>query len=404
MGALGVIENGAVVIRDGIIEAVGPSEIVLAGRELTGSTVLDASGKAVLPGFVDSHTHLVFAGFRAEEFGWRLAGMRYLDILERGGGILSTVAATRAADIDALTAGARRRLETLLSFGVTTVEGKSGYGLDRDTELRQLEVMRRLNAEGPVEVVPTFLGAHAVPPEFRGNPDGYVSFICDQVLPAVVNEGLAEFCDVFCEKGVFSLEQSRRLLTRARGLGLGLKLHADEIVPLGGAELAAELGAVSADHLLHASQTGIAGLARSGTVMTLLPATAFGLREPFAPARAMIDAGGAVALATDLNPGSSFTESIPLLLGLAVLQMGLSPEEAVTALTLNGAAAVGRADRIGSLEVGKQGDLVILEFPSYRFLPYHLGSNSVERVIKRGRLVYDRRAAERAALGATHPS
>ncbi len=399
MADLGIVHDGALVIRQGEISAVGPSAEVLAGIDPAGFTVIDARGKAVLPGFVDSHTHLVFAGFRADEFAWRLEGMRYLEILERGGGILSTVAATRSATSEELCAAARQRLATLLSFGVTTVEGKSGYGLDAATEIRQLEVMAQLNAEGPLEIVPTFMGAHAVPQEYSGRSDAYLSFLIDGVLPEVAQRKLAAFCDVFCEQGVFSVAQSRRLLLAARALGLGVKLHADEIVPLGGAELAAELGAISADHLLHASDGGIAAMVRAGSVMTLLPATAFSLREPFARGRAMIDAGGAVALATDLNPGSCFTESIPLVFALAVLQMHLTPAEALTALTLNGAAALGCAERIGSLEAGKQGDVVVLESPSYRFIPYHLGVNTIEKVIKRGRLVFDRSAGKGAHAG-----
>jgi len=397
MADLGVIADGALVIRGGRIAAVGPTEAVLAEWGAVPLPRLDARGKAVLPGFVDSHTHLVFGGYRPEEFAWRLQGMRYMEIMARGGGILSTVAATRATDTAALVEGGRRRLDGLLAFGVTTVEGKSGYGLDRETEIRQLEAMAQLDREHPLDIVPTFLGAHAVPPEFKERPDAYIDYLCRDVLPAVAERRLAEFCDVFCEQNVFSIDQSRRLLSRARDLGFRLTLHADEIVPLGGAELAAELGAVSADHLLHASDAGIRALAAAGVVATLLPITAFGLREPYARARAMIDAGCAVALATDLNPGSCFSHSIPLLLALATLHMGLTPEEAVSAVTINGAAALNRADRVGSLEPGKQGDAVVLEYPSYHFLAYHMGVNIVEKVIKNGRVVLDR------ALGVTAP-
>jgi imidazolonepropionase len=361
-----------------------------AGADLAAFETLDASGKAVLPGFVDSHTHLVFGGYRAEEYGWRLKGDSYMDIMQRGGGILSTVRATRAASREELVELGRRRLDSMLAFGVTTVEGKSGYGLDRDTEIRQLEVMAELDRAHPVDVVPTFMGAHAVPPEFKGRTDEFVDFLLAEVVPEVARRGLAEFCDVFCEQNVFSVAQSRRLLTGAAQSGLKSKLHADEIVPLGGAALAAEIGAVSADHLLHASDEGLRRMAAAGVVATLLPTTAFSLREPYACGRAMIDAGCAVALATDFNPGSCFSESIPLAAALAALYMHLSPEEIVTALTLNGAAALGRAERIGSLEPGKQGDLILLEHPSYRFIPYHLGVNTVEKVIKRGRVVFDK--------------
>ena len=392
---LSVIADGAVVIENGTITRVGPTRDVLAALEsgVTAPTdyeTLDASGKAVLPGFVDSHTHLVFGGFRAEEYGWRLKGDSYMDILQRGGGILSTVRATRAAAREELVELGQRRLDSMLAFGVTTVEGKSGYGLDRETEIRQLEVMADLDRIHPVDVVPTFMGAHAVPPEYKGRADAFIDFLVADVLPEITARRLAEFCDVFCEQNVFSIEQSRRLLSAAAQAGLKPKLHADEIVPLGGAELAAEIGAVSADHLLHASDDGLRRMADAGVVATLLPATAFSLREPYARGRAMIDAGCAVALATDFNPGSCFSESIPLVAALAALYMQLTPEEIVTALTLNAAAALDRADRIGSIEPGKQGDLVVLENPSYRFIPYHLGVSTVEKVVKRGEVVFDK--------------
>ena len=279
-------------------------------------------------------------------------------------------------------------LKKMLAMGVTTVEAKSGYGQDHDTEIRQMKAVRELNKRQPIELVSTFLGAHAVPPEFAGRGDDFLEFLIHDVMPEVAQDHLAEFCDVFCEKGVFSIEQSRHLLTEARKMGFKLKIHADEIVSLGGAELAGELHATSADHLLHASDAGIKAMAENGVVSTLLPTTAFCLKEPFARAREMIDAGCAVALATDFNPGSGFTFSVPLMIGLAVIYMGMSAEEAITALTLNGAAAVDRADRIGSLEAGKQADLVILQYPSYKFLPYHTGVNIVETVVKNGKVVH----------------
>ncbi len=390
MNELGVVKDGAVVIKDGIIESLGPTEEILAGRDVSGFQVIDAAGKAVLPGFVDSHTHFVFGGYREEEFAWRLAGQSYMEILQRGGGILSTVKATRKAGMQELIDSGARRLDSLLSFGVTTVEGKSGYGLDLENEVKQLEAMARLDRRHPVDVVPTFLGAHAVPPDYKGRTDKYVDFIIREVIPRVVEDGLAEFCDVFCEEGVFSIGQSRRLLQAARQMGLKLTLHADEIVALGGAELAAELEAVSADHLLQASAAGIDAMAEKKVVATLLPATAFSLKEPYARGRRMIDAGCAVALATDLNPGSCFCESVPLVMALACIYMGLTPEEAVCAMTINGAAALARADTVGSLDPGKYGDLVILEFPSYKFIPYHVGVNCVEKVIKKGHLVFDK--------------
>ena len=395
MSELGIIPNGAVVIEQGKISRAGGTAEVMAelkssGKDLSQFGTIDASGKAVLPGFVDSHTHLVFGGDRAEEYSWRLKGDSYMDILQRGGGILSTVRATRTASREGLTEAGLKRLDSMLAFGVTTVEGKSGYGLDRETEIKQLEVMAVLNRRHPLQVVPTFMGAHAVLPENKGREDDYVEFMLQEVVPEVAARGLAEFCDVFCEKNVFSVEQSRRLLTKAKESGLKPRLHADEIVRLGGAELAAEIGAVSADHLLHASDEGLRAMAAAGVVATLLPTTAFSLREPYARGRFMIDAGGAVALATDFNPGSCFSESIPLVAALAALYMSLTPEEIVTALTINAAAALDRAALIGSLDPGKQGDVVILENPSYRFIPYHLGVSTVEKVIKKGVLVFDK--------------
>lgn len=392
MSALHVIQNGAVVIEDGIIKAVGTTGELLKQYNEADYEVIDAAGKAVLPGFVDSHTHLIFGGYRAEEFSWRLRGDSYMEIMERGGGIINSVRATREASKEELFAVGKKRLDSMLSFGVTTVEGKSGYGLDHDTEIKQLEVMQELDQVHPVDIVKTFLGAHAVPKDYKGREDEFVDYLINKVLPTVTEKKLAEFCDIFCEKNVFSVEQSRKLLSKAKEMGMKLKLHADEIVQLGGAELAAELGAVSADHLLQASDQGVADMAKAGVVATLLPCTAFSLKEHFARARYMIDNGCAVALATDLNPGSCFTESIPLVFALATLYMKMSIEEAITALTVNGAAAVGRADRIGSLDAGKQGDVVILEFPSYKYIPYHIAVSTVEKVIKKGVLVFDKEA------------
>jgi imidazolonepropionase len=332
----------------------------------------------------------VFGGYRAEEFSWRLRGDSYMEITQRGGGIVNTVKATRQASAEELIQSGIKRLDSMLSFGVTTAESKSGYGLDRDTEIKQLEVMAHLDQIHYVDVVPTFLGAHAVPEEYKGKAEAFVDFMANEVMAEVASRRLAEFCDVFCEKNFFSVKQSRRLLTRATELGFKLKLHADEIVQLGGAELAAELGTVSADHLLHATERGIMDLAKAGVVATLLPATAFSLKEPFAPGRKMIDLNCAVALATDLNPGSCFTESIPLVFALATMHMNISPEEAVTAITLNAAAALDRADKIGSIDVGKEGDVIILEFPSYQFIAYHIGISTVEKVVKKGNLIFDK--------------
>lgn len=390
MADIGIIRDGALWVVDGIIQKAGSSTEVLPGLDLSDAVVIDAEGKCVLPGFVDPHTHFLFAGHRAEEFSWRLRGDTYMQIMERGGGIVNTVRATRTADAEELRRLGRQRLDSMLAFGVTTVEGKSGYGLDADTELRQLEVLSQLDLEHAVDVVPTFMGAHAVPPEFRGRTDAFVDYLIRDVLPRVSGRGLARFCDVFCEQGVFTVDQSRRLLTAAQGLGLKAKVHADEIVAFGGAELAAEIGAVSAEHLLHASEEGIRRMAAAGVIAVLLPATAFCLREPYANARAMIDGGVPVALATDFNPGSCFTESIPLVIALAALYMRMTPAEIVTALTINAAAAVGRSERIGSLEAGKQADFIILEHPSHLYLPYHAAVNCVRTVVKNGRVVHDR--------------
>lgn len=395
MAELKIISDGTVLIKNGIIEAVGRSrdieqQLKKSDVDQSDFDIIDAHGKAVLPGFVDSHTHLVFGGYRAEEFSWRLQGDSYMQIMQRGGGIVNTVEATRQASTDELLQVGIKRLNSMLSFGVTTVEGKSGYGLNCETEIKQLDVMARLDQVHYLDVVPTFLGAHAVPPDYKGKQDAFIDFMISDVLPRVIEQQLAEFCDVFCEKDVFSIDQSRRLLTRAKDLGLKLKLHADEIVQLGGAELAAELGAVSADHLLQASDQGIKDMAATGVVATLLPATAFSLKEPYADARKMIDSNCAVALATDFNPGSCFTESIPLVFALATLYMNMSTEEAISALTINGAAALDRADQIGSIDAGKKGDVVVLEFPSYTYIPYHLAVNTVEKVIKQGNLVYDK--------------
>lgn len=389
MSNLHIINDGAVVIEEGVITAVGKTERVLSDFDESGFETIDAKGKAVLPGFVDSHTHFVFGGYRAEEFSWRLRGDSYMDIMQRGGGILQTVQSTREATKEQLIDSGARRLDSMLSFGVTTVEGKSGYGLDLSTEIKQLEVMGELDKLHPVDVVRTFLGAHAVPEEYRSREDQYIDYLIDKVMPEVMNKNIAEFCDVFCEENVFSIEQSKRLLSKAKEMGLKIKIHADEIVQLGGAELAAALGATSADHLLQASDKGIKDIADTGVVATLLPGSAFGLKEPYARGRYMIDHQCAVALATDFNPGSCFTESIPLIVALATLYMDMKTEEVISALTINGAAALDRADTIGSIDVGKNGDVIMLEFPSYKYIPYHIGVSSVEKVIKKGNLVFD---------------
>ena len=393
MSELSIINNGCVIIKDGIIQSVGESATILKDFNTDGFNIIDASEKSVVPGFVDSHTHFIFGGYREDEFAWRLRGDSYMDIMNRGGGIASTVKETRKASKHTLAALGMKRLNSMLSFGVTTVEGKSGYGLDHDTEIKQLEIMQELNEIHPIDIIPTFLGAHAIPLEFKDREDEFIDMIIE-MLPEIAQHQLAEFCDIFCEKNVFSIAQSRRLFLKAMEVGLKVKIHADEIVSLGGAELAAEIGAVSADHLLQASDQGIKDIAKKGVVATLLPGTAFSLKEPYARGRYMIDQGCAVALATDLNPGSCFSESIPLVIALSTLYMGLTPEEALTALTINGAAALNRAQSAGSIDPGKIGDVVILEFPSYRFMPYNVGVNTVEMVIKRGDIVFSKNDIE----------
>jgi imidazolonepropionase len=390
MSNLHIINDGAVVIDKGVITAAGKTEDVLSDFDESGFETIDAKDKAVLPGFVDSHTHFVFGGYRAEEFSWRLRGDSYMDIMQQGGGIFNTVESTRQASKEQLIGAGMKRLDSMLSFGVTTVEGKSGYGLDLNTEIKQLEVMEDLDKVHPVDIVRTFLGAHAVPQEYRSREDQYIDYLIDKVMPEVANRNLAEFCDVFCEENVFSIGQSKRLLSKAKEMGLEIKIHADEIVRLGGAELSATLGATSADHLLQASDKGIKDMSAAGVVATLLPATAFSLKEPYARGRYMIDHQCAVALATDFNPGSCFTESIPLIVALATLYMDITIEEAISALTINGAAALGRSDTIGSIDVGKNGDVIILEFPSYKYIPYHIAVSTVEKVIKKGNLVFER--------------
>ena len=390
MREIGEIKNGCVICDGGTIEAVGTMEELTETYDLREMNVIDCFGKAVLPGFVDSHTHLVFGGYRADEFNWRLNGMSYMDIMLRGGGIQATTNATRETGKEQLKQSALRRLRSLLQFGVTTVEAKSGYGLDVENELKQLEVVEEIRSLQPVDIVSTFMGAHSVPPEYKGKEEKFIDYLVKEALPVVKERNLAEFCDIFCEDNVFSVEQSRKMLTEAQKMGFGAKIHADEIVTLGGSELAAEIGCVSADHLLHASDEGIRALANSRTIATCLPLTAFCLGEPYANARKMIDSGCAVAVASDMNPGSCFCESTPLLIALCTMYMHMTIEETVTALTINGAAALKREKTVGSIEAGKQADMVVLEWPNINFLPYHTAVNAVETVVKKGEVVFRR--------------
>jgi imidazolonepropionase len=389
---------------EGRIVAVGPRAAVEGTLEaedypLARFARIDASGGTVTPGLVDPHTHLLFAGSREGELVMRQRGASYLDILAAGGGILSTVEATRAASETELLAHGRRWLDEMLGHGVTTVEAKSGYGLDRETELKLVEIAYRLGREGPLDVVPTWLGAHAVPPEYRARPDGveaYVRSILDDQLPAIAAHGRARFADVFCEAGVFTADQSRRILEAARALGIEPRLHADELAPSGGAELAVEVGAASADHLATPSSEGVAAMAAAAeagepVVATLLPVTTwFLLKDHHAPARDLIDAGVPVAIGTDFNPGTSPTASLPLAMSFACINLGMSPEEVLSAVTINAARALLMDDEIGSLEAGKAADIAIWRTPTATQIPYWPGADLVRTVIKRGRVILDR--------------
>ena len=386
MGKLTVIKNCSLEITDGKITAILPIDAQISSDV----EVLDCKNNCVLPAFVDCHTHLVFGGTREEEFELRNQGVSYLEILQKGGGILNTVKATRNSSKKRLTENSLYHLKNMLGYGVGTAEVKSGYGLDLNTEIKQLEVVRDLNEKQSITVVPTYMGVHAVPPEYHGRADEYIDFIIQTVLPTICEKKLADFCDVFCEKNVFSAEQSKKLLIAAKKLGMGCKIHADEITSLGGAGIAAEVGAISAEHLLHAKQQDLFDMAKKGVIAVLLPATAYALKEPYADARFMIDSGLAVALATDFNPGSCFCPNIAFVISLAVTNMKMTAAEAITAVTINGAAAIGLADSIGSIEVGKLADLIVLDYPDYRFIPYQMTVSCVNRVIKRGKTVYNK--------------
>lgn len=386
-GDLACFSDGALAVENGRIVHVGDRETV--EREMTGTPdmTVDCGGACMVPGFVDPHTHMCFARLRESEFEMRIKGTPYLEILKQGGGILSSVRALAEADEGTLYEGTRERALRALKFGTTTVEIKSGYGLDTENELKMLRVIDRVRRTTPLDVVPTFLGAHAVPMSYRDNPEAFVDLVIGEMLPAVRKQGLCRRCDVFCEEGVFTIEQGRRVLTAAKKLGMTVNIHADEVHNLGGAGLAAELGATSADHLLAAGDENIRRMAQNGVVANLLPATAYSLRKPYARAREMIEAGVAVALATDCNPGSSFTESMPFVMGLAVMNMGMTPAEALTAGTLNAAWAIGMGQETGSLTPGKQGDFLLLEGESPAILAYHAGVSPVTAVYKHGEKV-----------------
>jgi len=393
LGNLGIIKDGAGLVQDETIAAVGPSDELLSS--CPDEEQLDAGGCVVLPGFVDPHTHVVWAGDRAAEFEMRLQGKSYLEIMAAGGGIVSTVTKTRAASLEALTAETRPRLEQMFAHGTTTAEAKSGYGLETETELKQMEAILRLNSEGPLELVPTFLGAHAIPAEYKGDPDGYSELVCTEMLLALKDWWIAKYplspmpplpyVDVFCETGAFSLKQSRQILETAKFLGFPLKIHADEFDNLGGASLAAGLGAASADHLVVTSPDDIKALGNSETVAVSLPCTPFGLAEGhYTPAKELLDADAILAIATDINPGTAWNESMQFAIALSCRYLKLTPAQAIAAATLNAAAAIGRSDRIGSIETGKQADFLILSVDDYRHLGYRFGTNLVQAVIKKG--------------------
>ncbi len=386
MKQLEIIRNGGIAAAGDEIIAVGKSDEIEGQSTLAENCrIIDAKGAVVTPGLIDAHTHPVFSMTREDDFEMRTLGKTYEEIAAAGGGIRSSVRDLRKTPRDIIEKKTRARLDRLIRHGVTTAEAKSGYGLSTESEIMQLEIIKRLNETHLIELVPTFLGAHEIPDEFRNSRQEYINLIINEMLPLVVQKKLAEFCDVFCEENVYTIEESRRIQETAKKLGLGLKFHADELKSTGGAELAASLGAISADHLVYISDSGIKALAASKTVATLLPGTSFSLRsKQYAPARRLIEAGAAVALATDCNPGSSYTEALPFITTLASLQMRLTAAEAISAITVNAACAIGRQNRIGRLEIGMQADMVIWDMTDYRAMPYHYAVNLVSQVFKKG--------------------
>jgi len=387
MKEIGIIKKGSIAINKGKIVAVGKTEDIK--NKFIGKEKFDATDKVVMPGFVDPHTHLVFAGSREDEFEKRIQGASYLEILKEGGGILKTVRETRKATREELVENCLKTLKVMLEHGTTTVEAKSGYGLTTVDEIKCLEVIRLLNERQPIDIVPTFLGAHATPPEYQNKPQEYVNVVIDEMIPAVTKHKLAEFCDVFCEKGVFNITQSRNILVNAKKHGLKPKLHADELTRTGGAELAAEMKAVSAEHLIFASDEGLRAMGRKGVIAVLLPTATFSLMtRQYADARKMIDMRVPVALGTDYNP-SCWTETLQIAIALACRQMKMTPAEAISATTINAAHAVHRANDVGSIEAGKKADITILNIPNHRFLGYRFGVNLVDKVFKEGRFVVD---------------
>ncbi len=393
LGTLGIIEGGAVAVRDGQIVAAGPSGPI--GKEFHAEQEIDAQGGAIVPGFVDPHTHLLWVGDRAAEFEMRLAGATYMEIMAAGGGINNTVDRVRAATVDQLIEETRPRLDRMLRAGTTTVEIKTGYGLDTASEIKQLRAIYRLAAEHPADIIPTFLGAHAIPPEYAGRTEDYVSLLVDEMIPAVAAFAREQgrpmpFIDVFCEEGVFDVAHSQKILEAGKKHGMPLKIHADEFVGLGGTGMAVEMGAVSADHLVTTPEADIRALGQGRTVAVSLPATPFGLgHKDYTPARQIIEAGGALALATDCNPGTAWCESMQFVMALACRAMQLTPAQALAAATINAAYAIGMGDQVGSLDPGKQADMLILGVADYRHLAYRFGGNLVRTVIKRGNIVWN---------------
>ena len=386
MNELTILENAYIAVVEGKIFQVGTGEDY---KELVGENTIidDASGMLVTPGLVDSHTHLVHGGSRENEFSKKLNGVPYIQILQEGGGILSTVNATKNSTFDELYNKAKKSLDRMLEFGVTTVEEKSGYGLELETEVKQLEVARKLGKDHPVDLVHTFLGAHAVPVEYKSNNEAYIKLLVEEIMPKVKELDLAEFCDVFCEEGVFSVEESDYILSKAKEMGYKLKIHADEIVPIGGAELAAKLGCISADHLMAASDEGLRDMAEKGVIANILPGTSFNLNKPSANGRKMIDLNVPISLSSDYNPGSCPSENLQFVMQLGCLNLKMTPNEVLTAVTINAAHCVDRSTEIGSIEVGKKADIAIFDAPNVEYLMYHFGINHIDRVYKEGRLV-----------------
>ncbi|KKN42982.1 hypothetical protein LCGC14_0707670 [marine sediment metagenome] len=391
MRKLGIINNGSVVVKGDKIIFVGSTEELQTKFEFDEiPTKINAWNKLVTPGFVDPHTHIIFSGSRENELSMKLEGLSYLEILEAGGGILKTVRETREAPIGDLVVNGRKILDKMMLHGTTTVEAKSGYGLTTESEIKLLKAIQILNKDHPIDIIPTFLGAHAVPPEYKEKTDEYVEKIISEMIPKIANENLAEFCDVFCEKGIFSVDQARRILNKAIQNGLKPQIHVDEIVDTNGALFASEIKAIQAGHLLKSNDDGLKAMAREGVIATLLPGTPFCLMiDEYAPARKILEFGIPIAIATDLNP-NCWTESMQMVITLACYKMKLSPSEALTAATINGACALQRQDEIGSIEVGKKADIVVFDVSNHQFLPYHFGVNLVSKVIKNGKIVIDK--------------